>query len=95
MVKKDIMLDIIDDLNDNGIVYEDDFRKIMKVIGDVKVSKNFSKRITETVWKKSNSDVPSIDIRNYNIKKNKYYRGISMSKLEAKELYEILKKYFE
>lgn len=85
---------LLDDLIDE-IVYEDDFRIVKKVIGDINSGNHIKKRVSKVIWKKTNSDMPNIDIRVFDAQKNAYYKGISFSQYEAKELYEILKKYFE
>lgn len=88
MNKDDLVLE-------NEVVFEDDYRIVKHVIKDITVGTNYAKRVAEVVWKRSNNPDPVIDIRVFNTDKNEYYKGISLTKEEARELMEVLKGYFE
>ncbi len=77
------------------IEFEDEYRIVKKVIGEIKTGVNSSKRVSEVIWKSMNSSIPQIDIRHYNYKTKRYHKGISFSQYEAKQLLEFLKEYFD
>lgn len=80
---------------ENENVFEDDYRIVKKVIKDIKVSSNYAKRVAEVIWKRSNNQDTVIDIRVFNTDKNEYYKGVSLSIEEARELMETLTEYFK
>lgn len=88
MNKNDLVLE-------NEVVFENDYRIVKKVIRDINMGTNYSKRVAEVVWKRSTNPETVIDIRLFNNDKNEYYKGISLSRDEARELLNTLSEYFE
>lgn len=86
--------DLITILDENEIVYEDEYRKVIKILHEMPSYKEKVKRIQLVIWKSKKTDIPDIDIRIYDKEVGKYSKGISLNFNEAKQLHRILLEYF-
>lgn len=90
------LTDILLDLGQDTMEYENEFMKVLKVIKEIPNSgKNRVKRLQLVVWKSKDTDIPDIDIRIYNKNEDSYSKGITFSLTEAKELNEALKEFLD
>jgi hypothetical protein len=78
---------LIDELIDD-VIYENEFMIVYKVVADIPThSVKWVKRVQFVQWKHKKGEKVELDIRRYNLKENRYGRGISFSKRE----FEVLK----
>ena len=78
--------------NSKRTLFENDYMRVTKILKEIPVGKNFSKRIQLVIWKKKETDMPDLDIRLFDSKNNRYLKGISLSIKESADLYKALHK---
>jgi hypothetical protein len=78
--------------NSEQTVFENDYMRVIKVLEEIPVGKNYSKRIQLVIWKKKETDIPDLDIRLFDSKNNRYLKGITLSIKESIDLYTALNK---
>lgn len=90
----DLIADVI--LNKKSPIYEDEFKIVHKVLGEIESSSDrFVKKIEIIEWKKGSKGNLNLDFRRYDRKEKKYLKGISFAKNEINDLIEILTAYYE
>lgn len=86
--------DLILDIEDENVVYENDYMKVLKILHEIKTTRR-SKRLQLVVWKNKKTDVPDIDLRNFDLVNNSYGKGITFSIKEFKEIAEVFMEFKE
>jgi len=90
------IIDTLLDLGSKPICYEDQYMKVTKVLAEIPNSgKNYIKRVQLVVWKSKDTSIPDLDIRTFVKKSGNYHKGITFSINEARELYHVLKGFFD
>ncbi|MFW6272581.1 MAG: hypothetical protein ACOC2U_02225 [bacterium] len=79
----------------DDIVYENDYMKVVKIIKEIPTgSSKYVKRVQLVKWKNKKTDVPDLDIRTFSLKDNKYKKGITLNRIEAKALHQALNDFY-
>ena len=81
----------MNELNIIDEIFEDEYLIVKEILGEItSYNSNYSKRVQLVQWKNKNGSALELDFRRYNQKENKYYKGISFTKLELSQLISIL-----